>query len=66
MSARGRFEALMAERTNAEGRPLSWFVIEIGVALAPLALLLWWTVRTLRRHGQAPPADGGADDGGAS
>jgi hypothetical protein len=29
---------------------MSWFVIEIGVALAPFGVLLWWTVRALRRR----------------
>ncbi|HEX4510576.1 MAG TPA: hypothetical protein VH328_10865 [Burkholderiaceae bacterium] len=39
---------------------MSWFAIEIGIALSPLALLLWWTVRSLRRHrdpDEDPPAD---------
>ena len=42
---------------------MSWFVIEIVVALMPLGLLLWWTVRTMRRHRgaadevEAPAAD---------
>jgi hypothetical protein len=29
---------------------MSWFAIEIAVALSPVALLLWWTVRSLRRN----------------
>jgi hypothetical protein len=29
---------------------MTWFAIEIGVALAPLALLVWWTVRSMRRQ----------------
>jgi hypothetical protein len=29
---------------------MSWFVIEIVVALAPFGVLLWWTVRALRRR----------------
>jgi hypothetical protein len=29
---------------------MSWFVIEIVVALAPFGLLLWWTVRSMRRR----------------
>jgi len=40
---------------------MSWFAIEIGVALAPVALLLWWTVRTLRRHPEAPRAEAAGD-----
>ena len=43
---------------------MSWFVIEIVMALAPFALLLGWTVRSLRRR-RAPPedAEAAADDG---
>jgi len=29
---------------------MSWFLIEIVVALAPFGVLLWWTVRSLRRR----------------
>jgi len=42
---------------------MGWFVIEIVVALAPFGVLLWWTVRTLRRRradaeaSDAPAAD---------
>jgi hypothetical protein len=39
---------------------MSWFAIEIAVALSPLVLLLWWTVRSLRRH--RPPVEEPAGD----
>ena len=33
-----------------------WFLIEIGVALALFGVLMWWTVRSLRRR-DAEPAE---------
>jgi hypothetical protein len=36
---------------------MSWFAIEIGIALAPVGLLLWWTVRAMRRHRQSAGED---------
>ena len=41
---------------------MSWFVIEIGIALAPVGLLLWWTVRAMRRHRQAAAEDSESPD----
>jgi hypothetical protein len=42
---------------------MSWFVIEILVALAPFGLLLWGTVRLLRRrHAASDEPDGPAGD----
>jgi len=29
---------------------MSWFLIEIVMALAPFGVLLWWTVRSVRRR----------------
>ena len=45
---------------------MSWFVIEIVMALAPFALLLGWTVRSLRRRRAAldeAQAEAAAGDG---
>jgi hypothetical protein len=43
---------------------MSWFVIEIVVALAPFGVLLWWTVRSMRRHRAAQDEqDAPASDG---
>jgi hypothetical protein len=40
---------------------MSWFVIEILVALAPVGMLLWWTVRMMRRrHPQQDEAQANA------
>jgi hypothetical protein len=43
---------------------MSWFLIEIVVALAPFGVLLWWTVRSLRRRRAAlDEPDASARDG---
>ena len=42
---------------------MSWFVIEIVMALAPFGLLLWWTVRSLRRRRAALDAEEAAASG---